>query len=426
MATPKRILIVDDEMDIANSLKRFIIKSGFDAQLDQMRMLVNNSNERITNTKSINGKYEEQTDSLSNSFVFNKLVNTPGLNFRVNNKKYNFSFGTSVGFNRYVQKNVTNDTKRNYNFTNFFPQANIQFKLKSNRNLRFYYNGSSNAPSLEQLQPTRVNTDPLNIYIGNQNLKQSFRHYAFINYSTNNVLKQKWFYTSIYMNLTQNAFVQSNAVDNFGRRTYQTVNANGVYYLGLNSSYSISITKAKLNVNFGPSLTASRNIDFINGAKDISTTNSYGMRVGVNKYVQNKYNFYFSPNFYWNHSKASVNSSANADYWSVSGYGSANVNLPYKFEVATDLNLQIRQKDPRFSKNSNYTTWNASIIKRFMKNNDLELKLGLYDILNQNKGYNRNFNSYSFTESYYNTLRRFWLLTLTWNISKNGKPMNFN
>ena len=26
-----RILIVDDEMDIANSLKRFVIKSGFDA-----------------------------------------------------------------------------------------------------------------------------------------------------------------------------------------------------------------------------------------------------------------------------------------------------------------------------------------------------------------------------------------------------------
>ena len=228
------------------------------------------------------------------------------------------------------------------------------------------------------------------------------------------------------MNLTQNAFVQSSTVDNFGRRTYQTVNANGVYYLGLNSSYSISITKAKLNLNFGPSLTANRNIDFINGVKDISTTNSYGMRVGVNKYVQNKYNFYLSPYFYWNHSKASVNSSANADYWSVSGYGSANVNLPHKFEVATDLNLQIRQKDPRFSKNSNYTTWNASIIKRFMKNNDMELKLGLYDILNQNKGYNRNFNSYSFTESYYATLRRFWLLTLTWNISKNGKPMNFN
>ncbi len=58
-----------------------------------------------------------------------------------------------------------------------------------------------------------------------------------------------------------------------------------------------------------------------------------------------------------------------------------------------------------------------------LKDNALKLNWVLYDILDQNKGYNRNFNSYSFTESYYNTLRRFWLLTLTWNISKNGKPV---
>ena len=57
-----------------------------------------------------------------------------------------------------------------------------------------------------------------------------------------------------------------------------------------------------------------------------------------------------------------------------------------------------------------------------LKDNKLEIKLGLYDILDQNKGYDRSFNSYSFTESYYTTLRRYWLMTLTWNISKNGKP----
>jgi hypothetical protein len=51
----------------------------------------------------------------------------------------------------------------------------------------------------------------------------------------------------------------------------------------------------------------------------------------------------------------------------------------------------------------------------------MELKLSVNDILDQNRGYDRNFDSYSFTETYYNTLRRFWLLTVTWNISKNGK-----
>jgi hypothetical protein len=51
-----------------------------------------------------------------------------------------------------------------------------------------------------------------------------------------------------------------------------------------------------------------------------------------------------------------------------------------------------------------------------------ELKFGVYDILNLNRGYQRNFSSYSFSETYYETLKRFWLLTLTWNFSKNGGP----
>jgi hypothetical protein len=61
------------------------------------------------------------------------------------------------------------------------------------------------------------------------------------------------------------------------------------------------------------------------------------------------------------------------------------------------------------------------MVKRFAKD-VFELKFGVYDILNQNRGYSRNFSSYSFTETYNTTLKRFWLVTLTWNISKNGKP----
>ncbi|HVT86467.1 MAG TPA: outer membrane beta-barrel family protein [Chitinophagaceae bacterium] len=385
----------------------------------------NNSNERLTNTKGISGKYENLVDSLSNSFVFNRLVNTPGLNFRVNKKKVNYAFGASVGFNHYIQDNITDGNKFNYNYTNFYPQATIQFKLKSNQNIRLYYNGSSNAPSLEQLQPTVVNTDPLNIYIGNQDLKQSFRHTINTSYNFYNVLKQRGIFTSIYMTVTQNAFVQANTVDNFGRRIYQTVNANGVYNLSLYSNYNFSITKSKLNIGVGPSASIYRNIDFINGIRDIANTSSYGINLNLNKYVANKYNFDIGPSFRWNHSKASVNPSANADYWTIGAWGNTSVTLPHKFEINSDIDVNLRQKDPRFAKNSNYTTWNASITKRMLKDNALEIKLGLYDILDQNKGYNRNFNSYSFTESYYTTLRRFWLLTFTWNISKNGKPASF-
>jgi len=380
-----------------------------------------NTTERLTNTKTNNGKYENQVDSLSNSFVFNRLVNTPGLNFRMNKKKYNYSFGASVGFSNFIQKNITDATQTKYKFTNFFPRASYNYKIKPSENIRVNYNGSSNAPSLEQLQPIRVNTDPLNIYNGNPDLKQSFRHSFGIGYNSYNVLKERNIWINLNMNITENAFVQSSNIDNEGKRTYQTVNANGVYDLSFYGDYGFKL-KNKLRLGFEPRAGINRNIDFINNIKNITTNKSLGVSMNISKSVQDKFEFNISPRFSWNRSKATVNAAANADFWQLDGWAQAKVFLPKKIEIATDANTQIRQKDPRFPQNNNYTQWNATIIKRFFKENDFELKFGVYDILNQNRGYQRNFNSYSFTESYYTTLKRFWLLTATWNISKNGKP----
>jgi hypothetical protein len=382
----------------------------------------NNSNERITNKKSNNGKYETIVDTLSNSFVFNRLVNTPGANFRVNKKKYSYSFGASVGFSHFVQNNITEQLENNYNYTNFFPRANFQYKFKSNESFRFNYNGSTTAPSLEQLQPTRVNTDPLNIYTGNPNLVQSFRHNFGLSYNFYNVLKERNLWSGLNISTTQHAFVQSSVVDNVGKRTYQTVNADGIYNMNLYSEYGFKLKGIKMNLGFGPNLNLNRNVDFINGFKNITTTNGYGIRLNINRNIEKKLDFYMSPGLTWNHSKATVNAAANADYWQIDGWANLNYTLPHNFQLSSDMSVELRQKDPRFTQNTNSTKWNASIIKRMLKDNKLELKLGLYDILDQNRGYQRNFSSYSFTETYYTTLKRFWLLTVTWNISKNGKP----
>jgi hypothetical protein len=93
-----------------------------------------------------------------------------------------------------------------------------------------------------------------------------------------------------------------------------------------------------------------------------------------------------------------------------------------KWTIGSDLSFEARQKDPRFPQKNNFTRLNASITKRFFKEDKFEIKFQVNDIFNENRGYDRNFSSYSYTETYYNTLKRFWLLTATWNISKNGKP----
>lgn len=381
----------------------------------------NNENDRITNTKALNGKYESEVDTLSNSFTFNRLVNTPGISFKWNKKKFNLTIGASAGFNNFVQKNNTKNLDTRYNFVNFFPRAFYNYKIKPSQSIRISYSGNTTAPTLEQLQPIRVNTDPLNIYIGNQDLKQSFRHSFSTGFNSYSVLKEKNIYSNLNFSFVQQAFVQSNVVDNVGKRTYQTINANGVYNINLYSDYGFKLKGTKLRVGAGPNININRNVDFINGLKNFTNTKAYGIRLNVSQNTPNKIDFYFSPNFSWNHSTATVNKAANADYWTINGWSQMRIILPQKFEVSTDANFQIRQKDPRFSQNNNFTTWNATILKRLHKD-EFEIKFGVYDILNQNRGYQRNFNSYSFTETFHNTLRRFWLLTFTWNISKNGKP----
>lgn len=392
----------------------------------------NNSNERITNIKDGNGKYGEMIDSLSNSFEFNRLVNTPGINFRMNKRKYNYSFGSSVGFSHFVQRNLTDGQKYNYNFTNFFPRANFMYKFKPSESLRFNYNGSTTAPTLEQLQPIRVNTDPLNIYIGNQDLKQAFRHTFSLSYNTYNVLKESGIWTNLSYNTTQNAFTQFSSIDS-GVRTYQTVNVNGVYNVNLYTDFSFTVGKddKKWRLGTGPSINKNRNIDFVRDektgevVKNMTNTNSLGLRLNVSKYVKDKFSVYISPGLSWNESKASVNSAANAKYWQANGWLEGSITLPAKIELRSDMNYQFRQKDTRFPADNSFTIWNASLTRRFFKDNALEMRVSINDILNQNRGYNRNFNSYNFTETYYNTLQRFWMVTAIWNISKNGKPAGF-
>lgn len=397
------------------------LKKDFFLELSYGFSYANSKIDRLTYIQNINGKYEEPVDSLSNRFVFNNRQNTPGVNFRLNKKKYSLSFGSSVSFNQFEQKNLSNNTIINYNFTNFIPRASYTYKIKPNENLRINYNGSTQAPSPEQLQPTRVNTDPLNVYIGNPDLKQSFRHTLDGGYNFYNVLKERNLYSYLTFRTTDNAFVQSSSIDNSGKRIYKTVNADGVYSINFYSNYGFKIKGSKWRTGIGPTFNMNRRIEFVNNFKNINTTKAYGLNLNINQYVPDKINSYFSAELSWNDSKSTVSTNATADYWEIEIYGNLNKTIK-KYTIGTDLSFEARQKDPRFPQKSSFTRLNASLAKRFLKEDKLELKFQVNDILNENRGYQRDFNSFSYSETFYNTLRRFWLLTATWNISKNGKP----
>jgi hypothetical protein len=68
-----------------------------------------------------------------------------------------------------------------------------------------------------------------------------------------------------------------------------------------------------------------------------------------------------------------------------------------------------------------FTIWNAYLSYRFMKVNNLELKLSALDILNQNKGIINSGNNYSFSHGTVNLLHQYFMATISYFPRKFGK-----
>ncbi len=380
------------------------------------------ANDRTSLAKDAGGKYTKRIDSLSNDFEFNRIINKPGVNFRYNKKKFSYSIGSSFVINSFTQKNVTKGIENSYSFTNFAPTASANYKLKGNKNIRIYYNGYGSPPSADQLQPIKDNSDRQNIYVGNPNLKQSFQHSFNLSYNFYDVLSEKNMWSSLNYSTTGNSFAQNSTLKD-GIRTYQTVNVDGNYYLSFYMNYGFRIKKPGIRLNFSPNISNNRSINFLNGVRNTTINSNYGFQVWASKQKEDKYDFSIGPRINLVRSKSDVSTTARANYWQASLNANAEVTLPWETEIGSDINFEARQKDPAFPRSNSYALWNAYIEKKIYKS-VFVAKFSVQDILNQNRGYSRDFNSYSFTENYYNTLKRYWMLTLTYNFSKNGKPSN--
>ncbi|MCD2425418.1 TonB dependent receptor [Niabella pedocola] len=384
----------------------------------------NRTNNRIVNARGTLGAYNNPIDSLSNDFVYNTLSNSPGLNFRLTKKKYNFSFGTTTGFSNYEQLDRTLNTERKYHFVNYFPRASFNYKIRPSENIYFNYYGATNAPTLEQLQPVRDNSDPLNQRIGNPDLNPSFRHGFSLWYNSWKMLKERGIWASARYNFTRNAFVNlSRFKDSI--RTYQTVNANGMYDVSANMNYNIKLKGPNIFIGFGPEVAFSQNIDFtaagISGdATKIKTkTQAYNFDFSVSKNKDDKYDFRINPRIGYNISANSANKESDIRYWTSGGDISGRWTIVKNLDLSSDVDLYFQQKDPKYPGNYDYVKWNANLTKKFAKNK-FEARAAVYDILNQNRSYNRNFSSSSFTESYRTVLKRFWMVSFVWNITKSG------
>ncbi len=384
----------------------------------------NNNSDNNTLEKPLSSSaYTSKVDSLSNHFVYNATDHTGGLSFRYTQKKYTFSIGTLIGHTNYRLQELNKGYDRSRSFTRLLPRANFKFTPKKQKSITLSYNGSTQNPSLQDINPIIDNIDPLNITIGNTNLKQAFRHNFSVQVTDFKIIKSKNFYFSGNYGFTNNAITNASKIDS-GKTVTQKINVNGNYDGNFWAMYGFEIAPS-VNFNINASGNTSRYINYVNTVKNVNDFYRIGMGIGMGMWSDKWINFNFNLEPTLNYSKSSINPNT-TKYWTLNCYPYASIKLKKKklyFDLEGDIN--IYQKNETFKTQQNLAVINTSIRKTFTKNDAFEVKLSVNDLFNQNTSVQRNISSNFISENTFQNIKRYWLLTFIWNFTKNGKPVNF-
>jgi len=406
-----------------------------------------NNNDRLTFIQDIltSGQYNVLDTTLSSRFVNGYSSHRAGLDHVFQNYKFTITTGirgqiAQLDGNQQFPFNSPINRK----FTSLLPSIQGTYKLGLKQNIRFNYNTSNNAPSVDQLQPVLNNTNPLQLSIGNTDLKQDFNHSLFVRYFSVKPEKNRNFFALISGSYTNNYLsyktVFSGRGDNKiaitegsfgsldsvvlapGGQLSIPVNINGYYSLRSFISWGRSFNKINFNTNLGATLSSTPSlIQYGNGETLLNTAINPVYTVGLvlSSNLSEKLDFTISSNSSYSQVSNSLQAGLDQTYINQSSRLSLNYMPIKQLVINTDVTHQLYTG---FSNgfNQQFLLWNAGLGYKFLKKNAGELRLSTYDILNQNRAIQRNVTQTYFEDVRTTVLTRFVMLTFTYKLSQFG------
>jgi hypothetical protein len=375
-----------------------------------------------TFNKSGASTYNTLDDLYSNSYEFNQLSNRAGLAYVFTRQKLRIQLGSDVAFSRFDQHNLIDNTTLKRNFTNWFPAAQFRYNTKSGGEYTFNYNGSTNQPAIQQLQPVVNNIDPLNILVGNSDLRPSFTNNVSISY---NLFKGvKTLFSSGSLSITNSPITVSTYTDkSSGKSTNTYVNLNGATTLNYSISalYRDKIKKGNLDWGLDGGFSGAQYASVVNGSVNTTNAATYQASFVISKMKDKKYSagISFGPNY--NVNKNSLQPTISNNSWGYNVQTSFDFYLPHQFELHTGTAYKWQGKTQTFNTNFDRFIWDAWIGKKVLKGKNLIIKLSANDILNQNAGFNRNAYNNIITQTSYTTIARYFTASVVWDFNRAGK-----
>lgn len=379
--------------------------------------------DRQSFNESPSGAYNIRVDSLSSRYNLTQTNNEAGARFNYTKGKTIINFGTGINNVRLYQVDEFTHSIYNRRFTNWSPQVSYRYRFSPQSSLRLSYGGQTTQPTLDELQPLRVNTDPLNIILGNPDLKPSLTNTFNFNYYSYSVITSQSF--SLYGNyaITSDPIVSDVSVNPVSGKSisrYSNLpgkNTNS-YYMG--GDFSRKLPFWDLNLGAGMNANGNTFYNLVNGVINLTKNYVYNPTLNIYSYKEKKYDYRFSGGPTFTIGQSSLQPLVNNNNTGFKADATVNIYLPGKFLIGTNSNYEYDGKSESFNKAFSKLIINAHLGKKFLKTDNLYLEVSVNDLLNQNTGFERTATANTITQNSYTSIKRYFMLKLSYDFTKMG------
>ena len=385
-----------------------------------------------------------QDSTLSRYSEYKNYIHTGEIMLRVVRKAYNFNVGvqivpqTSKFTYRYLGVDYGTTTRT---VVNWSPTANFRWKISDQGQMRFQYRGSTSQPSMSDLLQITDDSDPLNVTVGNKNLKPSFTQNFNLRYNNYFQKHQRFVFANFGFSTTSNAVTSKVYYDpKTGGRTSTRDNINGNWNANGELMFNTALdTLGSFNMNTRTTFGYTHSVSYLDKYNVTNDKSDMGniLKNSVNETVlsqrlgfsyRNDW-FEFEPNgsVAYTFGRNKLQSNGNQDTWNFSYGFNTTAQLSWGMQLTTNLNMTSRRGYNDETMNTNELIWNAQIAQSFLEGKPLSVRLEFYDILHQQSNFTRTLNAMMRSDSESNAINSYVMLRVNYRLNLFGtKEMRQN
>ena len=365
----------------------------------------------------------ELNTALSNKYNSNYHYHRSGLNYRLNRRNYNLVVGSSVQQSKLAGELLLLDSDINRTFQNVLPSARLNYDFSGNTRLGLNYETSVQEPTIQQLQPVVDNTDPLNLYVGNPNLRPAYVHTWNLNFNT--------FDPGRFINLFAmvNVVHMTNAITNAQRfnerlvRTTTPVNVDDNTSINAFANVGFPVKRFNSRLSLSTNLRQQYSTNILNDvANDIAIRN-IGGNFRYEYRLKEIFDLALRAELSQQKTEYAFNQEQNQRFFNKTYAAETNLHFLKGFHFNSSFEYMV-YRNARAGFEQEIPLLNFALSRQFLKNKAGELKLSAQNVLNEALGVTQTANVNYVERETINSLGRYFMLSFTYNINKHLNPMN--